>query len=153
MQGELHIIPTPFLASTTEMAQSILSEPSVKICFKSLHLLIRLLSVLGIISRRYDCKEEKLTLREMTYIRSQNGVGDILGQFYNTNGDLLELSHHNRLIGTPLSILRNMKHVVGVAGGTEKIDAIYGALKGKFIHSLITDEETALSLLRKDGDC
>ena len=36
-----------------------------------------------------------------------------------------------------------MKHVVGVAGGTEKIDAIYGALKGKFIHSLITDEETA----------
>ena len=78
----------------------------------------------------------------MTYIRSQNGAGDILGQFYNTNGDLLELSHHNRLIGTPLSILRNMKHVVGVAGGTEKIDAIYGALKGKFIHSLITDEET-----------
>ena len=54
------------------------------------------------ISRRYDCKERKLTLREMTYIRSQNGVGDILGQFYNTNGDLLELSHHNRLIGTPL---------------------------------------------------
>ena len=102
MQGELHIIPTPFLASTTEMAQSILSEPSVKICFKSLHLLIRLLSVLGIISRRYDCKEEKLTLREMTYIRSQNGAGDILGQFYNTNGDLLELSHHNRLIGAPL---------------------------------------------------
>ena len=47
-------------------------------------------------------KEEKLTLREMTYIRSQNGAGDILGQFYNTNGDLLELSHHNRLIGTPL---------------------------------------------------
>ncbi|MED1371466.1 sugar-binding domain-containing protein, partial [Bacillus paranthracis] len=35
----------------------------------------------------------------------------------------------------------------------EKIDAIYGALKGKFIHTLITDEETALSLLRKDGDC
>lgn len=89
----------------------------------------------------------------MTYIRSQNGAGDILGQFYDTNGDLLELSHHNRLIGTPLSVLRNMKHVVGVAGGTEKIDAIYGALKGKFIHTLITDEETALSLLRKDGDC
>ena len=37
-----------------------------------------------------------------------------------------------------------MKHVAGVAGGTEKIDAIYGALKGKFIHTLITDEETAL---------
>ncbi len=41
-----------------------------------------------------------------------------------------------------------MKHVVGVAGGTEKIDAIYGALKGKFIHSLITDEETALLITK-----
>ena len=88
----------------------------------------------------------------MTYIRSQNGAGDILGQFYNTNGDLLELASQSSNWHA-LSILRNMKHVVGVAGGTEKIDAIYGALKGKFIHSLITDEETALSLLRKDGDC
>ncbi|MDA1570511.1 sugar-binding transcriptional regulator, partial [Bacillus cereus] len=154
MHGDLHIIPTPFLASTTEMAQSILSEPSVK---DMLHVAsLAHTAVVGIGGLSQDAtivKEEKLTLREMTYIRSQNGAGDILGQFYDTNGDLLELSHHNRLIGTPLSVLRNMKHVVGVAGGIEKIDAIYGALKGKFIHTLITDEETALSLLRKDGDC
>ena len=42
-----------------------------------------------------------------------------------------------------------MKHVVGVAGGKEKIDAIAAALKGKFIHSLITDEITAKSLSSK----
>ncbi|HDR8063457.1 sugar-binding transcriptional regulator [Bacillus thuringiensis] len=153
MQGDLHIIPTPFLASSTEMAQSILSEPSVK---DMLHVAsLAHTAVVGIGGLSQDAtivKEEKLTLREMTYIRSQNGAGDILGQFYNTNGDLLELSHHNRLIGTPLTILRSMKHVIGVAGGTQKIDAIYGALKGKFIHTLITDEETALSLLRKEGD-
>lgn len=41
-----------------------------------------------------------------------------------------------------------MNHVVGVAGGIEKIDAIYGALKGKFIHTLITDEETALLITK-----
>ena len=103
MQGDLHIIPTPFLASTTEMAQSILSEPSVK---DMLHVAsLAHTAIVGIGGLSQDAtivKEEKLTLREMTYIRSQNGAGDILGQFYNTNGDLLELSHHNRLIGTPL---------------------------------------------------
>ncbi|MFK4314183.1 MULTISPECIES: sugar-binding transcriptional regulator [unclassified Bacillus (in: firmicutes)] len=153
MQGDLHIIPTPFLTSTNEMTQIILSEPSVK---DMLHVAsLAHTAVVGIGSLSQDAtivKEEKLTLREMTYIRSQNGVGDILGQFYNTDGKQLELPHHNRLIGTPLSVLQNMKHVVGVAGGTEKIAAIYGALKGKFIHTLITDEETALSLLRKEGD-
>jgi DNA-binding transcriptional regulator LsrR (DeoR family) len=40
-----------------------------------------------------------------------------------------------------------MKHVVGVAGGKEKIEAIEAALKGGFIHSLISDEETARILL------
>ena len=153
VQGELHIIPTPFLASTDEMAQSILSEPSVK---DMLHVAsLANTAVVGIGGLSQDAtilKEDKITLREMTYIRSQNGAGDILGQFYNAYGELLELPHHTRLIGTPLSILRKMKHVVGVAGGEEKLDAIYGALKGKFIHTLITDEETALSLLRKEGE-
>jgi DNA-binding transcriptional regulator LsrR (DeoR family) len=40
-----------------------------------------------------------------------------------------------------------MKHVVGVAGGSDKIEALKAALKGGFIHSLITDEMTARSLL------
>jgi DNA-binding transcriptional regulator LsrR (DeoR family) len=37
--------------------------------------------------------------------------------------------------------------VVGVAGGSDKIEALKAALKGRFIHSLITDEMTARSLL------
>ncbi|MGG3653954.1 sugar-binding transcriptional regulator [Bacillus pseudomycoides] len=153
MQGELHIIPTPFLASTTEMAQSILSEPAVKDMLHVASLANTAIVGIGGLSHEATIvKEEKLTLREMTYIRSQNGAGDILGQFYNTHGELLELPHHDRLIGTPLSALQKMKHVVGVAGGEEKIDAIYGALKGRFIHTLITDENTALSLLRKEGE-
>ncbi|MDM5155313.1 sugar-binding transcriptional regulator [Bacillus sp. DX1.1] len=153
VQGQLHIIPTPFLASTDDMAHSIHSEPSVK---EMLHVAsLANTAVVGIGGLSHDAtilKEEKMTLREMTYIRNQNGVGDILGQFFNAHGDLLQLPHHERLIGTPLSVLRNMKHVVGVAGGVEKIDAIYGALKGGYIHTLITDEETALSLLKKEGE-
>ena len=74
MQGDLHIIPTPFLASSTEMARSILSEPSVK---DMLHVAsLAHTAVVGIGGLSQDAtivKEEKLTLREMTYIRSQNG--------------------------------------------------------------------------------
>ncbi len=46
-----------------------------------------------------------------------------------------------------LETLRNMKHVVGVAGGKEKIYAIAAAIRGGIIHSLITDEMTAQYLL------
>jgi hypothetical protein len=37
--------------------------------------------------------------------------------------------------------------VVGVAGGTRKIEAILAALRGKWINVLITDKRTAESLL------
>ena len=40
-----------------------------------------------------------------------------------------------------------MDTVVGVAGGKEKIPAIKGAMNGKFVNVLVTDEDTANALL------
>ena len=69
------------------------------------------------------------------------------GEYFNAAGEPLELEHHQRLISIRLERLRKMKHVVGVAGGSDKIEALSAALKGGFFHSLITDEKTARFLL------
>jgi len=37
--------------------------------------------------------------------------------------------------------------VIAVAGGRQKITAIRGALNGRFLNVLITDEDTALALV------
>ena len=37
---------------------------------------------------------------------------------------------------------------IGVAGGGQKIGAIRGALAGRFLNVLITDEDTALALVK-----
>ncbi len=47
-----------------------------------------------------------------------------------------------------LEKLKAMPHVIGIAGGEHKVDAIKGALRGRFIHTLITDERIALRLLK-----
>ena len=39
------------------------------------------------------------------------------------------------------------KYVIGVAGGRQKVGAIRGALAGRFLNVLITDEDTALALV------
>ena len=39
------------------------------------------------------------------------------------------------------------KDVIGVAGGRQKVGAIRGALAGRFLNVLITDEDTALALV------
>lgn len=151
-KGGIHVIPAPILASSEEMAKNMLSEPSVKNILDlgslSHHVVI---GIGGLSSDSTIIKEEKMTLNELIYIKNQNAVGDILGQFFDIQGNLLDLPHHSRLIGTKLDSLKKLNHVIGVAGGPHKIDAIYGALKGGYLNTLITDEETAVSLLKKEA--
>jgi DNA-binding transcriptional regulator LsrR (DeoR family) len=43
--------------------------------------------------------------------------------------------------------MRLLNRVVGIAGGAEKFNAILGAIRGRFINTLITDPPTAKKLL------
>lgn len=151
-QGRFHIIPAPFLASSEDMASSILSEPAVRDILELAGISSTILvGIGGLSSDATIVKEEKMTLKEMTTIKKLNGSGDILGQFYNDEGEILTLPHHGRRIGLSISRLKEMKNVVGVAGGPEKIDAIYGAMKGGYVQTLITDEDSALRLMKKEA--
>ena len=85
--------------------------------------------------------------KELDLLKKRGAVGEMHGEYFNVEGEPLEMEHHHRLISIRLETLRKMKHVVGVAGGSDKIDALQAALKGGFIHSLITDEVTARTLL------
>jgi lsr operon transcriptional repressor len=89
-----------------------------------------------------------ITPQELEILQKQGGVGDLLGQFYDKDGNLLNISFHNRLIAVGLENLKNMQHVIGIAGGEHKVEAIKGALRGGYLHSLITDEKTALKLVQ-----
>jgi DNA-binding transcriptional regulator LsrR (DeoR family) len=52
-----------------------------------------------------------------------------------------------RVIGLNLQDLKKIKIVIGIAGGSRKMAAISGALKGELINVLITDERTAKAVL------
>ena len=74
-------------------------------------------------------------------------VGDILGQFFDADGNVVELPIHDRRIGIELSDLMHIPKVVGVAGGLHKAQAILGALHGGFLDVLVTNELVAIRLL------
>ncbi|HWO98554.1 MAG TPA: sugar-binding transcriptional regulator [Bacillus sp. (in: firmicutes)] len=148
---EIHVIPAPFLASTEEMAHIFLTEPSIKEILDLAKLSkYNVVGIGGVYPDATIIQEEKMTINELTFIKQQQAVGDILGQFYDKHGRVLDLPHHNRLIGTPLSTLKELNHVIAVAGGDKKIEAIYGALKGNYIHTMITDEATAAALINME---
>ncbi|MBA4420893.1 MAG: hypothetical protein C0391_07075 [Anaerolinea sp.] len=85
---------------------------------------------------------------EMESLIDQGAVGDIGLRYYDIHGSLVHSPMNERVIGITLDKLREIKRVVGVAGGIEKTKAIIGAIHGKLINTLITDLHTAQLLLQ-----
>lgn len=88
-----------------------------------------------------------ITEDELADITAQGAVGDILNHFYDVNGNILDLTLHNRVIGVRPADLRSMKTVVGVAAGEVKAQAIIGALRGGYITCLVTDDRAAQAIM------
>jgi DNA-binding transcriptional regulator LsrR (DeoR family) len=96
-------------------------------------------------------------LRDMGYVseedqaelRANGAVGDVSLHFFDAQGRPVRSSLDDRVVGIELEQLRKVPRIVAVAGGPGKVDAIHAALRGRWIHSLITDLETAQTLLRR----
>lgn len=82
-------------------------------------------------------------------LKAKGAVGDILGRYYDSNGRQIPNALDERVVGLTLEQLGRIKMVVAVAGGPNKVMPILGALRGGFIKSLVTDEDTALAVLKR----
>jgi len=83
---------------------------------------------------------------DLKVFKKQGAAGDICLQFYDINGQSDEFEFNNRVIGVELDNIKKIPTVIGVAGGEEKIEAIVGALNGKFINVLVTNYSNAKAI-------
>jgi lsr operon transcriptional repressor len=142
------VIPSPIMASTSELAAALRAEPTIQQVLKQACGVEYALVGVGtptadatIVHTGYLNAEDTRGLRE------RGVAGDILGQFFDASGDVVDLPIHDRRIGIELADLRRIHKVVGVAGGKHKAEAIMGALHGGFLDVLVTNELTAIRLL------
>lgn len=76
-------------------------------------------------------------------------VGDICSRFFDKEGKVCNKSLNDRTLGIDFEDLKKKDQSILIAGGPDKIEGIYGALKGKFANVLVTDQYTAQFLLDK----
>jgi DNA-binding transcriptional regulator LsrR (DeoR family) len=84
---------------------------------------------------------------ELELLRKNKAVGDMLLRFYDQNGSLVSTGLEKRVISMTLEQLSKVSCAIGVAGGVRKYPAILGALRGKWINILVTDQFTARRLV------
>ena len=85
---------------------------------------------------------------ELKSLSARGAVGDICLRFFDAAGVPVQTPLNDRVISMELSELKQVKRVVGIAGGKRKTAAIRGALAGGWINVLITDRATAERLIQ-----
>jgi len=79
----------------------------------------------------------------------KGAVGSINLRYFDRNGQLVPSEINDRIIGLTLDEFKRIPRVVGIAGGSAKVEAIRAALRAKLLNVLVTDNITATMLLEK----
>ncbi len=89
-----------------------------------------------------------LSAEELNQIAEQcGGIGEICALVYDIEGRPCAKEFAGRVIGLTLAEIQRIPYRIGVAASAAKALAIYGALRGGYLHALITDEAAALGIL------
>ncbi len=83
---------------------------------------------------------------EYAQFRQNGAAGEIVGRMYREDGACVDAAYGDHIIGIALSDIKSIPVRIAVAFGSEKISAIKGALRGRIVNVLITDQETARQL-------
>ena len=95
----------------------------------------------------FNTKQVPRSIEERKFMRQKGAVGDINTHYYDINGNEI-FSDKLFKVSATLDQLRKTPLVVAFAGGMHKVTAIQGAIEGKLIDVLITDENVAQELIK-----
>ncbi len=91
-------------------------------------------------------KDGFVTREQLMEMQARGATGEIVGGVFDQDGRYIDTPVTSRLGGIRVEPARTSP-VIGVAAGPTKVPAILGALKGRLINGLVTDEATAMALL------
>jgi DNA-binding transcriptional regulator LsrR (DeoR family) len=89
-----------------------------------------------------------LSAEDLNHIANDcGGVGEISAHVYDIEGRPCDAEYADRVIGLTLAEVQKIPFRIGVAASAAKALPIYGALRGGYLHALITDEAAACGVL------
>jgi DNA-binding transcriptional regulator LsrR (DeoR family) len=149
LSGQAVLLPAPGVAGTPAASSAFLTDPHVQ---QALHTAASAdLAFMGIGAPREDSiliqEGTIVAWEELKQLKERGAAGDINLRYFDIDGRLLESELNDRVIGLSLEEIRQIDIVVGVAGGEAKCSAIYGAVRGRLIDVLVTEDVTARRLL------
>ena len=149
-QGEGFLIPAPAVVDSPETKHALLERCGLSAIFEMADKLdMALLSCGGISSLTTSYRTGYLSEADRRSLVEAGAIGDVLYNFIDEQGDLVDHEVNSRVISVNLARLRRTPERVLISGGKDKLAAIRATIRTIAPTTLITDEQTALALISK----
>jgi len=146
-QGEGFLIPAPAVVDSPETKHALLERCGLAAIFEMADKLdVALLSVGGITALTTSYRTGYLTESDRRSLVEAGAVGDVLYNFIDTQGLVIDHEVNSRVISANLDRLKRTPERVLISGGREKQVALRAAIRTLAPTILVTDEITARAL-------
>jgi DNA-binding transcriptional regulator LsrR (DeoR family) len=158
-----YALPVQHITSLAEIERArrrLLRDPEMRRIFEAASSVDIALAGIGVIAEQTPgfCTLAESYGVSVQHLRALGVVGEINYQPFDAAGRLVEHRELRALSRRILSVdgarlqalaRRPDRYVIAVAGGTPKIEAVRGALRGRFMNVLVTDEDVAAALVNR----
>jgi DNA-binding transcriptional regulator LsrR (DeoR family) len=150
VHGEARFLPAPGVVASAKAARVLLEDRVVSEAVALFEKVTLALVGVGVLepSALVASSGNTFSRVELEDLQQNGAVGDICFCFYDANGREVRSALQGRVIGIGLESIRRVPRSVALCGGKKKFPAILGALRGKWVNTLITDQYTAQRLVK-----
>lgn len=146
--AKLETLPVPVLVESEEARNILLQEPRIAQAMNEAQKCELAYVGLGHLEPETTLvKVGLLPWEEIEKLKNKGAVGEILMRYYDKSGNNIPTPWEKQVISLEWDKIRKISHLVVIAAGLHKVQAIIGALKGNLCHCLITDTETAKAVI------
>ncbi len=150
--AEGYLIPAPAIVDSPRTRQALLEQCGLDQIFEMAATCdVALLSCGGIDALTTSYRVGYVSEAERQSMIRAGVVGDVLYNFVDREGQIVDHQVNDRVIGMSPARLSRVQNKVLVSGGREKLEILRGALRSLRPQTLVTDEVTGRCLLEGAG--
>lgn len=143
--GRYFPLDAPLYASSKDHLRNLLMDQGIAEAIETARKADFILTSVGSIEGR--SWDRVIGMDKLTKLREIGCVGHIGGHFFDINGHEIDGIYKELHVGLSLDEIRGNRNVICIAACANKAEAVYGALQGKMINSLMITTPLALKLM------
>jgi DNA-binding transcriptional regulator LsrR (DeoR family) len=149
--GEFFALHTPALLPNARTCKTLLAMEPIRLVMERLRCAQIALVGVGTLENSVFVERGALKEADIVRLKKAGAVGEICGRFLDRSGRECATPYRDRVVSVALEDLKRSPDVIAVVAGSDRTDAIRGALEGGLIKSLVIDEAGAIALLGNTG--